>query len=205
MIDNTEYRFLLSGISAEHVDAPLPSSNWLEANVWSDLCDMSGLPAFKSLPQHFPTYISKWKAIFESTEPHKKTFPTPCENATPLQRLCILRCLRRDKIELGMQDFITQSLGDKFIQPPPFDLKACYNDSITISPLIFVLSSGSDPNKDLDILADEMNMTDRLKRIALGQGQGKKASNLIEKGIANGDWFVAFDCSCFFLILTIFL
>lgn len=194
MIDNLEYRFLLSGISTEHVDAPLPASNWLEANVWSDLCDLSGLTAFKSLPQQFPTQISKWKAIFDSTEPHKKAFPAPCEDVTPLQRLCILRCLRRDKIELCMQDFITQFLGDKFIQPPSFDLKACYNDSVTITPLIFVLSSGSDPNKDLDLLADEMNMTDRLKRIALGQGQGKKASNLVEKGIVNGDWIMLQNC-----------
>ena len=31
-------------------------------------------------------------------------------------------------------------------------------------------------------------MSDRLKRIALGQGQGKKASSLIEKGIVAGDW-----------------
>jgi dynein heavy chain len=50
------------------------------------------------------------------------------------------------------------------------------------------LSSGSDPNKELDILADDLNMSDRLKRIALGQGQGKKASNLIEKGLIAGDW-----------------
>jgi dynein heavy chain, axonemal len=92
------------------------------------------------------------------------------------------------------QDFICEFLDDRFIQPPAFDLKACYNDSTTLTPLIFVLSSGSDPNKDLDILADELNMGDRLKRIALGQGQGKKASSLIEKGIVNGDWVMLQNC-----------
>ena len=62
-------------------------------------------------------------------------------------------------MELAIQDFIVKYLDDTFIQPPPFDLRACYNDSSVISPLIFVLSSGSDPNKELDILADEMNMS----------------------------------------------
>ena len=38
------------------------------------------------------------------------------------------------------------------------------------------------------VRADEMNMSSRLKRIALGQGQGKKAVSLIEKGITAGDW-----------------
>ena len=60
--------------------------------------------------------------------------------------------------------------------------------------MIFVLSSGSDPNKDLDILANEMSMSDRLKRIALGQGQGKKAVALVEKGMANGDWVMLQNC-----------
>lgn len=200
LIDPLEYRFLLSGISPGHVNWERPTSNWLEENVWSDLCDLGGLAAFASLPSFFRHHLDAWQNVFDSVEPHRKQYPQPCEDLTPLQRLCLLRCLRRDKMELAMQDFITRYLGDKFIQPPPFDLKACYNDSAPITPLIFVLSSGSDPNKELDILANDMNMSDRLKRIALGQGQGKKASNLIERGLVVGDWLVLF----FFLLLACF-
>ena len=155
---------------------------------------MAGLPFFRRLPEEFAAHVDTWKDIFDSPEPHRKTFPGTMAVVTPLQRLCILRCLRRDKIELSMQDFITKYLGEKFIQPPPFDLKSCYNDSISTTPLIFVLSSGSDPNRDLDILANDMNMSDRLKRIALGQGQGKKASTMVEKGMAAGDWVMLQNC-----------
>ena len=188
MIDGLQYRYLLSGISSEHRDAPLPESTWLKDNVWSDLMDLAGMDAFRDIPQSFNEHLSEWQEIFDSSEPHKLPFPSPFESVTPLDRLCVLRCLRRDKIELCMQDFIINYQGLRFIQPPPFDLKACYNDSTIITPLIFVLSSGSDPNKELDILAEDLNMTDRLKRIALGQGQGKKASSLIEKGMQVGDW-----------------
>lgn len=194
MIDPVQYRFLLSGISPEHVNAPLPQSTWLEANVWSDLCDMAGIKEFKGIPESFKNHLTVWQSIFDSNDPHRMTFPAPFDEITPLMRLCILRCLRRDKVELCMQDFITQYLGEKFIQPPGFDLRACYNDSTVITPLIFVLSSGSDPNKELDILANDMNMSDRLKRIALGQGQGKKASMLIEKGMQAGDWIMLQNC-----------
>ena len=189
LIDGQQYRFLLSGISTSHVNAPLPSSNgWLQQNIWSDLMDLAGLERFKKIPEAFDRYIADWQAIFDSSEPHKAEFPPPLNTISSLERLCLLRCLRRDKMELGMQDFIIESLGERFIQPPPFDLKACFNDSIITTPLIFVLSSGSDPNKELDLLADDLNMSDRLKRIALGQGQGKKASSLIEKGLVAGDW-----------------
>jgi dynein heavy chain len=189
LIDGIQYRFLLSGISPEVInDVPLPKSNWLESNTWNDICSLAGIAEFRSLLDNFQANLSDWQQIFDSTEPHRMHFPAPFSKIKPLERLCILRCLRRDKMELAMQDFIVEYLGDKFIQPPPFDLKACYNDSIPTTPLIFVLSSGSDPNKELDILANEMNMGDRLKRIALGQGQGKKASALIEKGLVAGDW-----------------
>ena len=195
IINGQEYRFLLSGISGgKAVNLEMPKSTWLEPNVWAELCEMAGLPAFAELPANFEANLNLWQSIFDSTEPHRMEFPVPCHEVTPLQRLCVLRCLRRDKIELCMQDFIIGFLGQKFIEPPPFDLKASYNDSAVNIPLIFVLSSGSDPNKELDILADEMNMSDRLKRIALGQGQGKKASQLIEQGIAKGDWVMLQNC-----------
>ncbi len=48
---------------------------------------------------------------------------------------------------LRAQDFVTDVMGVQFIQPPPFDLAKCYADSNVQSPLIFVLSTGSDPTK----------------------------------------------------------
>lgn len=193
-IDGVQYRFLLSGISPSSKQEKLPASSWLEFNVWNDICALAGIKEFQNLTNSFVQDIAVWQQVFDSVEPHRMDFPAPFKSVSPLERLCILRCLRRDKMELAMQDFITLYLGDKFIQPPPFDLKACYNDSIPTTPLIFVLSSGSDPNKELDILATEMNMTDRLKRIALGQGQGKKAAALIERGLVAGDWVMLQNC-----------
>lgn len=103
LIDPLEYRFLLSGISPWHVDQERPQTTWLEENVWQDLCEMAGLQAFAALPVTFKDNIVEWQHIFDSVDPHRKTFPVPCLHVTPLQRLCILRCLRRDKMELAMQ------------------------------------------------------------------------------------------------------
>ncbi len=42
---------------------------------------------------------------------------------------------------LFVQDFVIDAMGERFIQPPPFDLAKCYADSTVASPLIFVLST----------------------------------------------------------------
>ena len=43
-------------------------------------------------------------------------------------------------------------------------------------------------------LAKDMNMHDRLGIISLGQGQEKKALNLIADSNANGDWVFLQNC-----------
>ncbi|CAM9801562.1 unnamed protein product, partial [Ectocarpus fasciculatus] len=108
--------------------------------------------------------------------------------------MCILRCLRRDKMTEAMQAFVVDVMGPFFVEPPTFDLKGCYEDSSVTMPLIFVLSTGSDPNKDLFQLAEDMGMTDKMRSIALGQGQGGIAAAMIEKGVSEGNWVLLQNC-----------
>jgi dynein heavy chain len=74
------------------------------------------------------------------------------------QKLCILRCFRPDKIRDGVMQYVIDQLGQKFVEPPPFDLHACFKDSNVLSPLVFVLSKGSDPGKSVLEFAAKMKM-----------------------------------------------
>ena len=42
----------------------------------------------------------------------------------------------------GVQQFIAKEQSQKFIEPPPFDMKQCFADSKCYTPLIFVLTPG---------------------------------------------------------------
>jgi dynein heavy chain len=46
-------------------------------------------------------------------------------------------------------------MGVEFIKPPVFDVGKCYKDSTKCTPLIFVLSSGTDPVADFNRFAEE--------------------------------------------------
>lgn len=72
--------------------------------------------------------------------------------------------------------YTEQEMGASFIEPPPFDLRACYEDSTCSTPLIFVLTPGADPMTELLRVAEELGFGGKkLASISLGQGQGPLA------------------------------
>ena len=113
----------------------------------------------------------------------------------PPQLLCVIRSVRPDMVVPAVQNFVANEQGNKFIEPPPFNLKACYSDSVCSTPLIFVLTPGADPMLELLKLADELGFGGkRLLSISLGQGQGKLAANAISEAADKGTWVCLQNC-----------
>ena len=63
-----------------------------------------------------------------------------------------------------------------------------------MNPLIFVLSTGSDPVADFKKFAMEMEMTKKTEFISLGQGQDKKAERMIDEAKGKGGWVLLQNC-----------
>jgi len=206
LVEPNEWRFLISGMSMGKVATPNPDPSWIEVNVWNEVTNLAGgIPYFEKLADSFTENTAEWKAVFDSSEPHTVPYPEPYEElvmADPvlgIHRMCVVRCLRLDKTMDAVQSFVMAQdfMGHKYVEPPPMNLKECYNDSTNIQPLIFILSTGSDPNKDIQTLAEAMGVSDTLRSIALGQGQGKPAEAMIERGVEKGDWVVLQNCHLF--------
>lgn len=63
-------------------------------------------------------------------------------------------------------------MGQKYIEPTSFDLENSYNDSNCCTPLVFILSPGTDPMSNLIKFADDKNIS-RTDLIAISLGQGQ--------------------------------
>ena len=57
-----------------------------------------------------------------------------------------------------MQDFVSNNLGQRFIEPQTAELSLVFRDSSPTTPLIFVLSVGTDPAADLYKFAEEVKI-----------------------------------------------
>ena len=82
------------------------------------------------------------------------------------------RCSIYCQVVPSLIQFVKTKLGEKFVEPPPFDLTKSYADSNSIIPLIFVLSPGADPMAGLLKFAEDKGFSgDKFNAISLGQGQ----------------------------------
>ena len=129
------------------------------------------LPAFKGLDEYFMKNHLLFKKIFDSTEPQNEPLPGEWDSKlNTFQKLIVLKSLRSDKITLGVQNFVVEHLGQPFVEPPVFNLAKSYKDSSITTPLIFVLSKGSDPVASFERFAEESNMSKKCEKISLGRG-----------------------------------
>lgn len=108
--------------------------------------------------------------------------------------MIVLKCIRPDKLVNAIQNFIVEKVGQKFIEPPTFDLKKSYRDSTSKMPLIFILSSGTDPVADFAKFALEMDMNERKATISLGQGMAARAEKMIKHCQVSGKWCLLSNC-----------
>lgn len=61
----------------------------------------------------------------------------------------------------------------RYVQPPVISFDAIYDQSTPFSPIVFILSPGSDPAGDVMKLAARSGFGGKFKFLAMGQGQEK--------------------------------
>lgn len=198
-IDGDEWRYFLAGPSGE-IETMQNPTDWLDDLEWiqvhKQLFTMdSKLPAFRGILEYFISFHKKFKKIFDSPDAHEEPLPGEWNTKlNSLRKMLVLKAIRSDKLTAALQNYITEQIGKEYITPPTFRLSSCFKDSSNISPLIFVLSSGSDPIASFNKLCQEMDMTARQDMISLGQGQAKKAEAKIANGMVKGWWVLLQNC-----------
>ena len=64
----------------------------------------------------------EWKIYFEDDNTHKAHIPAGLNDTlNQFEKMCVLRCMRPDKISDAVQGYVTSEMGMRFIEPPPFD------------------------------------------------------------------------------------
>ncbi|GFH10421.1 uncharacterized protein HaLaN_05731, partial [Haematococcus lacustris] len=187
-----ELRFLLTGgVALGDLPNPNPDPDWISDKMWGEMCRLSDVAPDKGvwagLAAHVAENPDDWKSLFDSPEPHRARMPHPwASKLDAFQRIVLLRTIRPDKLIPAVTMYVAECMGSRFVEPLPFAIEPSYNDSSATSPLIFVLSPGSDPMAALLKFADDKGI--RVESVSLGQGQGPVAQRWISQGATEGFW-----------------
>ncbi|XP_027269695.1 dynein heavy chain 10, axonemal isoform X2 [Cricetulus griseus] len=189
--------FLKGNISLEKSKRKKPCT-WLSDQGWEDIILLSELfsDIFGQLPDDLEHHLSIWQDWYDLDSLEQFPFPLDYDKyITAFQKLLILRCFRVDRVYRAVTDYVTLTMGEKYVQPPMISFETIFEQSTPNSPIVFILSPGSDPASDLMKLAERSGFGgNRLKFLAMGQGQEKVALQLLETAVARGQWLMLQNC-----------
>jgi dynein heavy chain len=58
----------------------------------------------------------RWKKFVESEAPEKEKFPQEWKSKSSLQKLCLMRALRPDRMLYALSLFVEEKLGRKYVE-----------------------------------------------------------------------------------------
>ncbi|KAM7351793.1 dynein heavy chain 2, axonemal kl-2 isoform 2-T2 [Cochliomyia hominivorax] len=192
-----EYDFILKGgiVLDKGGQPPNPAAYWISEQSWDNITELDKVAGFHGIIDSFEQNAKAWQVWYATTTPEVEDLVGEWnDKLTDFQKICVVRCLRADRIQFCLTQFIVNSLGPRFIEPPVLDLKVAFEESLPQTPLIFVLSPGVDPTQSLITLAEQVKMSSHIFSLSLGQGQAPVATKMIMDGVREGNWVFLANC-----------
>jgi dynein heavy chain, axonemal len=94
----------------------------------------------------------------------------------------------------GKEDVSKQlpALGPKYVDPVTDTIEEVYNDSNSCTPMIYLLSPGSDPTDDIISFSRRKKTT--ISVVSMGEGQAPYATKAIAQAAPAGTWVLLQNC-----------
>ncbi|XP_030273772.1 dynein heavy chain 6, axonemal isoform X2 [Sparus aurata] len=216
-ISDAEWQHFLRGGSLLEKDyAERPDVPWLSDFYWQTCCELEDtLPCFKDIskeitrthihiklgcfqasinPEDWEGYVSELPPLGESKEVKQQIRGYWNERLGSFQKLILIKSFMEEKVVVAATEFVIVNLGKRFVENPPVNLPNLYKDMSPSTPLIFILSTGSDPMGAFQRFAKEKGCLDRVESISLGKGQGPIAERMIHEALKSGKWVFLQNC-----------
>jgi len=198
--DAAQYDYLVRGSRKPGVEKS-GQLDWLPSNAWYGIQKLIELSGFEKLASDMLASPNRFKEWYN--KPRPEIAPLPLEwrkldEQAPFMKLLVVRAMRPDRMTIAMENFVKEALpdGTAFIECDAGKsfmdvLSASLDDSTPVNPIFFILSPGADPVHFVEILAKRNGvLSDKLHRVALGQGQDVVAMSRLDIAHKEGGWVV---------------
>lgn len=194
-VDSDEYTFFTNGHMEKAIETrPLPC-DWLPDSIWTDVQHLDQLPKFKGLVQSVIDDLAAWKNFFEHNDHKLPALPQPWhEQLDDFQKLILIRIFHPNKVAQGIREYIAKGMGTKFAYPSYCNISKSFDESTILTPLLILLSDGTDPIESVTHFARRRGYAESMKLISLGNEMGAQAANAIRHAQQQGSWVCLQNC-----------
>ena len=189
-INPQELDFLLRFPSAQNVTAPV---DFITNIGWGAIKTLSTMDEFRNLDRDIENNSKRWRKFAEAEAPEKEKFPQEWKKKDALQRLCMMRALRPDRMTYAVVSFVEEKLGAQFVENRSVEFAKSFEEAGPSTPIFFILSPGVNPLKDVEALGKKLGFTQAEKNfhnVSLGQGQEIVAETAMEEASREGHWVI---------------
>ena len=212
-LDRGDIALFLKGGSALDISQNPNCFKWMPDNVFLNIRAIKdhafGSPdlankMFNQVQDSISRNETLWREWFDLNEPEMAPVPDFEDRLTierdigSFMRLCLVRCLREDRSCIAAGHFIIDRLtsatcdGNIFMAPVTDVISEIYDSSTCRKPILYLLTSGSDPTAAIDEFAKQKKNT--TAKVSMGEGQEVPANSSIDAAFLAGTWVILQNC-----------
>ncbi|XP_052714224.1 dynein axonemal heavy chain 5-like isoform X2 [Crassostrea angulata] len=193
-IKHEEFMTLIKGGASLDLNVVQPKPHkWIVDLTWLNLVELSNLHQFSGILEQVSRNEKQWRQWFDKEAPEEEVIPDGYNNSLDVfRRLLLVRSWCPDRTMSQARKYIADTLGDKYAEGVILDLEKMWSESNSRTPMVCLLSMGSDPTNNIEALAKKLKL--ECRNISMGQGQEVHARRLMAQGMANGGWLLLQNC-----------
>nr|XP_023020662.1 dynein heavy chain 5, axonemal [Leptinotarsa decemlineata] len=168
LITHEEFMAFIKGGASLDLNAVTPKPfKWVLDITWLNLVEINKLKIFSEILTKIENNEREWRTWYEKEKPEEEDIPCGYQkNLDVFRKLLLIRSWSPPALITQSVDilFFPDSLGNEYGEPCILDLEVTWSESEPRTPLICILSIGSDPSPQISALAKTKDILDDLHR-----------------------------------------
>lgn len=191
LIDEKEVNALIKKEVALDLPPQPESLKFIMESSWGAVKGLETVKIFENLVSSMESEALQWRKWYMDEKAESVELPRAFKDCSLFHRLLLLRALRPDRLTGALIQYVTEWLGQEYVEQPSFDVFQLYKETKPGTPTFFVLFPGVDPTPDVEKIgfANNKKIEDgTFTNISMGQGQEETANAVLAKAAKEGHW-----------------